>query len=122
MDNLIKLIEIIIWPATLLLILSWFKDPLKSVFGRMNKLDASASGISVSFSEKLEQAKNKAFDLSRSKGVAKSTTDINPRFESENLKKAREYMSETSLPLSFEFQEDSETEISDNKTRVARRS
>lgn len=89
MHDLIKLIDVVIWPLTIILILYWFKRPLQAVFGRLNKLDASASGISLSFSEKLEQAKQKAISLSQSEGKSKSGPGIQPKIESENLRKVK---------------------------------
>ncbi len=94
MHDFIKLIDVIIWPATIILILYWFKSPLQAVFGRLNKLDASASGISLSFSEKLAQAKQKAINLSHSGGKPKSGPNIQPKIESENLKKVKAQESE----------------------------
>ncbi len=76
MDSMVALLDVIIWPITLLIIIFWFRKPLQNVFGRLNNLSASASGINVSFSEKLAEAKQKVFELS-TKSISKDGPSIN---------------------------------------------
>ncbi len=55
--DLVQLISVIIWPLTLLIIVFKFKSFFGRAINRMQSLDASASGISMTFQNKLDEAK-----------------------------------------------------------------
>ncbi|PHQ30249.1 hypothetical protein [Leeuwenhoekiella nanhaiensis] len=55
--DLVQLISVIIWPLTLLIIVFKFKSFFGGAINRMQSLDASASGISMTFQNKLDEAK-----------------------------------------------------------------
>ena len=56
-QHLIRIIEIIIWPATLIVVLILFKKNIKSIFDRVGSFEASATGLSMTFQEKIEETK-----------------------------------------------------------------
>ena len=56
-EQLIKIIEIIIWPATLVIVLFMFKKNITGIIGRIGSIEASASGLSMTFQEKIEETK-----------------------------------------------------------------
>ena len=51
-----ELIGHIMWPLVVLLILYFFRNPLKEVFKRLGSIEASATGVSFSFDNQIEQA------------------------------------------------------------------
>ncbi|MAW95221.1 MULTISPECIES: hypothetical protein [unclassified Leeuwenhoekiella] len=55
--DLVQLISVIIWPLTLLIIVFKFKTFFGGAINRMQSLDASASGISMTFQNKIDEAK-----------------------------------------------------------------
>ena len=56
-EQLIRIIEIIIWPATLVIVLFMFKKNITGIIGRIGSIEASASGLSMTFQEKIEETK-----------------------------------------------------------------
>ena len=82
MKSLINILEVIIWPGTLLLVIFWFRKQLQTVFSRLNNIDASATGVSMSFSDAVAAAKRKALNLA-GENISKSTTSIKPSMVSE---------------------------------------
>lgn len=74
MNQFIHLIEALIWPITILIILYWFRKEFRSNLGRLQSFDASASGVSIAFSERLEKAKKMAKTLTAA--TAKSGSHI----------------------------------------------
>lgn len=72
-NQLIQLIDVIIWPLTLLTILGWFKNELRSFFGNLKKIEAGADGIVL---ESFEAQLSKARDLFSDTTVSKSSTSI----------------------------------------------
>lgn len=56
-EHLIRIIEIIIWPATLIVVLILFKKNIKNIFDRVGSFEASATGLSMTFQEKIEETK-----------------------------------------------------------------
>ncbi len=73
LDSFIKLVDIIIWPMTILIILGWFRTELKSFFGNLKKIEASADGFVLESFEK-QLAKTRA--LFTDVGTAKSAQPI----------------------------------------------
>jgi len=65
-SDVVELLKVIIWPLTLLIIVFKFKTFFGNALNRMQSLDASATGISMTFQEKIEEAKNL---LNKSKGA-----------------------------------------------------
>lgn len=65
-SDVVELLKVIIWPLTLLIIVFKFKTFFGSALNRMQSLDASATGISMTFQEKIEEAKTL---LNKSKGA-----------------------------------------------------
>ena len=102
MNSFIHLIEVIIWPVTILTILFWFRSQLKSNLSRLNSFDASASGVSMSFSERLEQAKQMAQSISVS-STAKDGVGINPG-ASKNYQELKQLSSKMQANLQAEAQ------------------
>lgn len=82
-DSLIALLDVIIWPSTVLIFIYWFRKPFRVVFSRLNNIDASATGISMSFSEKVSAAKKKAETLINSTAQSKGGISINPGIKDE---------------------------------------
>ncbi|MEH6535470.1 MAG: hypothetical protein V7719_03690 [Psychroserpens sp.] len=56
-DQFIKLLEIVIWPFTLLTLLFVLKKFLPDLIKRVGSFEATATGISMTFQEKIEEAK-----------------------------------------------------------------
>lgn len=52
----IQLIEVLIWPLTLLIIILIFKNTFKSAFKRLGSFEANATGISMTFQELADEA------------------------------------------------------------------
>ncbi len=73
LEFFIKLVDIIIWPMTLLIILGWFRTELKSFFGNLKKIEASADGFIL---ESFEKQLAKTRDLFNDGGTAKSARPI----------------------------------------------
>jgi hypothetical protein len=60
MNNIIKLISVIIWPLIILFLALFYKGSIQELLGRLKS--ASTSGLT--FSEKAEEARNEAEDIS----------------------------------------------------------
>jgi hypothetical protein len=56
-QHIISIIEIIIWPLTLIIILILFKNNITGIFDRVGSFEASATGLSMTFQEKIEETK-----------------------------------------------------------------
>lgn len=72
-DSIIRLIEVVIWPLTLLIILGWFKNELKGFFGSLKKIQASGDGIVF---ESFERQLKKTREIFNQLGAAKSAPGI----------------------------------------------
>ena len=55
--HVINIIEIVIWPATLVVVLVLFKNNITGVIDRIGSFEASATGLSMTFQEKIEETK-----------------------------------------------------------------
>ena len=72
-DQLIRLIDVIVWPLTLLIILSWFRYELQDFFSNLKKIQAGPDGVVLeSFAEQLSKTR----DLFPASTVAKSNASI----------------------------------------------
>ncbi len=59
LDFIIKLLDVIIWPLTLLIILGFFKSELKNFFAHLKSFQANKDGVKFeAFENKVQQAKN----------------------------------------------------------------
>jgi hypothetical protein len=74
-ETLIKLLEVIIWPGTLLIIILMFRSQFKNAMGRMGSFKADSTGISMTFEPKLDAAK-KVFAALKPGGSSKSTPKL----------------------------------------------
>lgn len=77
MQHFIDLLEILIWPLTLLCIILLFKKNFQNVFNRLASIDASTSGISMTFKELAKEAHELAEDVVPL-AIAKSGIKIGP--------------------------------------------
>ncbi|MAP55334.1 MAG: hypothetical protein CL605_10560 [Altibacter sp.] len=77
---LIKLIEVVIWPLTLLAILFYFRRSFQGVFKRMGSLKVDGSGIAMTFEKLLEDTKEK-FKKTKPEAVAKGTANLHTQNE-----------------------------------------
>lgn len=58
LEFIIKLLETIVWPLTLLIILGFFKSELKNFFANLKTLQANKDGVKFeAFENKVQQAK-----------------------------------------------------------------
>lgn len=73
-EQFIRLLDVIIWPMTLLIILSWFKTELQGFFSNLKKIQASADGVVF---ESFDQQLSKTRDLFPATTLSKSTAIIN---------------------------------------------
>ncbi len=76
-ELIIRLIEVIIWPVTLLAIFILFRKNFEGAFKRLGALKADSSGISLTFEKELEKAKS-TFEIYKPEEMAigKSNLDI----------------------------------------------
>lgn len=74
-ESILKLLEIIIWPATLFIIILLFRKQFKDAMERLGSFKADATGISMSFEPKLDAAK-KIFSALKPEGTAKSAASL----------------------------------------------
>jgi hypothetical protein len=70
---IVKFIEVVIWPLTILIVLIIYKKNFNEAFNRIGSLKADASGISFTFEKKIEAAK----------GLLK---EINPKVTAKSVK------------------------------------
>jgi hypothetical protein len=56
-DVIIKILEIMAWPSTLIGVILVFRKQFNQAMGRLGSFEASATGVSMSFAPKLDQAK-----------------------------------------------------------------
>ncbi|MEH6407519.1 MAG: hypothetical protein V7767_09575 [Leeuwenhoekiella sp.] len=56
-QQIIELISVIIWPVTFLIIIFKFKTFFGGAINRMQSINASATGLSMTFENKIDQAK-----------------------------------------------------------------
>lgn len=74
-DIILKILEVVIWPITILIIISMFRSQFRSAMDRLGSFEASATGVSMSFEPKLDQAK-KLFNELKPGGKKKSAVGI----------------------------------------------
>ncbi len=72
----IKLLEVLIWPITLLIILFVFRKHFIGALKKLGSITASSTGISMTFDKKIEAAKNLLKEI-KPKVISKSATGIN---------------------------------------------
>ncbi|SDB36024.1 hypothetical protein SAMN03097699_0897 [Flavobacteriaceae bacterium MAR_2010_188] len=71
----IRLIEVLIWPLTLLVIILMFRKNFVSAFKRLGSFEASATGISMTFQEVADQAMELAQNV-KPIAIAKSAVSL----------------------------------------------
>lgn len=76
-EAIVKLIDTLIWPVTLLVILLLFRKNLQNAFNRIGSISADSTGIAITFDKQLE-ATEKLFDKIKPTATSKSTININP--------------------------------------------
>lgn len=76
-QEFIALINVIIWPAILLIIILLFRKPMVAAFGRLGAITANASGLSLTFESALEAAQE-TFGSDITAATAKSAPSIGP--------------------------------------------
>ncbi|WP_152558121.1 hypothetical protein [Altibacter lentus] len=74
-ELLVNLIEVVIWPVTLLVILFYFRRSFQEIFKRMGSLKVDSSGIAMTFEKLLEETKDK-FKKTKPEAVAKGNIDL----------------------------------------------
>ncbi|MCW5519390.1 hypothetical protein J1N09_06045 [Aureitalea sp. L0-47] len=74
-EMLVRLIEILIWPVTVLIIVLLFRSKIKGVIHRVGSFKASSSGVEMTFAPQLDAAK-KMFKQLRPDSVSKSVTTL----------------------------------------------
>mgnify|MGYP001815898979 CR=1 FL=1 len=67
LQDIIKLLDVIVWPFTIIIVLFLFKKNLSNVIGRLGSFEASAQGISMTFQKKMEETANKLLPAGKSK-------------------------------------------------------
>jgi len=77
---IVDLLDILAWPITIMLILFGFRRYVAGVINRMSSFSANASGLKLTFSDQLAQAKSKINTLQRGK-TAKSGTTLNTPYQ-----------------------------------------
>jgi len=75
-ELIIKLLEVLIWPITLLIILFVFRKYFIGALKRLGSITASSTGISMTFDKKIEAAK-KLLQNIKPKVISKTTTGLN---------------------------------------------
>lgn len=71
-EHIIKLIEVIIWPLTIVIILLIFRKQFQDIFGRIGSMKATSTGIEFSFEKKIIAAKQLLKSINpmrKSKGI-----------------------------------------------------
>ncbi len=76
-ELLIQLIEVLIWPASLVLIMWMFRRSFSGAINRMGSIKADGSGISLTFEKKIEEAKQ-IFNQLSTTVISKDGTSIRP--------------------------------------------
>ncbi len=74
-EMVIKLIDLIIWPVTLLVIVLIFRRNFSNAFERLGSIKADASGLAINFEKKLEETKQ-LFDKIKPKNISKAGVGI----------------------------------------------
>ncbi len=75
LESFIKLIDILIWPCTFLIIILLFRKNLQNAFNRIGSIKADATGIAITFDKQLE-ATAKLFQQIQPKAISKSSASI----------------------------------------------
>ena len=75
LELLIKLLEVIIWPITLLIIILLFRRKFSNAISRLGSIKADSSGISMTFESMLGAAKAKFTSL-KPDAIAKSEARV----------------------------------------------
>jgi hypothetical protein len=70
-QDVLSLVNIIIWPACLLTIILLFRKSISASFSRLGSITASSSGLSLNFESALEAA-HEVFETDVSSGTSKS--------------------------------------------------
>lgn len=112
---LIDLLEVVIWPGTILIILYWFRAQFKTVFSRVTDIQASATGVSMSFSEQLEATKKLARRISGD-GTSKSSPLIDVSPDNARLKEVKSLEGGVKAHL-LEIAQNANIEIGDKSIR-----
>ncbi len=74
-DELTDILEVVIWPITLLLIILMFRSSFRSAFDRLGSIKADATGFSATFEKKLEDTTQK-FKKTRKVATPKSVAGV----------------------------------------------
>ena len=74
-DILIKILEVVIWPGTMLIIIFMFRNQFRSAMGRLGSFEASATGVSMTFEPKLDKAKA-LFKTLKPESLSKNAVNI----------------------------------------------
>ncbi len=85
--DILQLIDIIIWPITLLVILFGFRKYVSNAIKRVTSFSAGAGGVEFSFAEQIKEAKQK-IDVLKTTATSKSGT-----FENETINTIHEKQS-----------------------------
>ena len=105
MDVIIRILEIVIWPLTVLVIILLFRRQFNNAMSRLGSFEASATGVSMTFEPKLDQAK-KIFNELKPGGVKKSVsimgTDAPSGTPMEQVTRLRNDIDSTLIELSRE--------------------
>lgn len=72
-DQFIRLLDVIIWPLTILTILGWFKNELRGFFRNLKKIEAGADGFVL---ESFETQMSKTRELFPNTIASKSSKSI----------------------------------------------
>ncbi|KAA5824381.1 hypothetical protein FPF71_09365 [Algibacter amylolyticus] len=75
LELIVKLVEILIWPLTLLIILFLFRKYLAKTFERLGSIKADRTGLSLTFEKKLTEAKQLLQNI-QPNAVSKSAPQI----------------------------------------------
>jgi hypothetical protein len=70
-QDVIKLIEVLIWPLSLVIVILMFRKNISASFNRLGSITASSSGLSLNFESALEAAQE-VFEQGDSSGSSKS--------------------------------------------------
>lgn len=81
LELFIKLLEILIWPVLFVFVLVFFKKHFVSAMSRLGSINASATGVTMTFDNKMETAK-KLLKTIQPKSISKSSSGIQVKNES----------------------------------------
>lgn len=78
LEVIIKLIDTLVWPVTLLVIILLFRKNLQNGFNRIGSIKADTTGIAITFDKQLE-ATEKLFEQIKPQAISKSSAHIKPQ-------------------------------------------